>query len=324
MTSIKKIPTRINRVFRHTPKPITKAIFPVAGFGTRFLPATKAQPKEMLPIVDKPVIQYLVEEAVSAGIREIIMVTGRGKRAIEDHFDTSFELEHNLVEKEKHALLDEVRNISKLANFVYVRQPKPLGDGHAILCARNLIGPDEACAILYGDDIIDSPVPAIKQLMDVYEQTGCSVIGIQEVPNETISSYGVIGGKIVKINNNKKSQKNLSNFQKSKSDVFEIHQLIEKPKPTEAPSNLAIIGKYIITPAVFDCIAKSEKSVSGEQRLIDGFVKLLKKEKIYGKKLEGTRYDTGQKIGLITANIDFALKRKDIGPTLLEYINKIR
>lgn len=287
-------------------KPITKAIFPVAGFGTRFLPATKAQPKEMLPIVDKPVIQYLVEEAVSAGIKDIIIVTGRGKRAIEDHFDTSFELEHTLVEKEKHALLDEVRNISKLANFVYVRQPRPLGDGHAILCARNLISEDEACAVLFGDDIIDGKVPAIKQLMEVYQQTGCSVIGVKEVPRENISSYGVVGGT------------------KRGNSLLEVQELVEKPKPEKAPSNLAIIGKYIVTPAVFDCIAQSGRSAGGEQRLIDGFEELLKKERIFAKVLEGKRYDTGQKIGLITATIDFALKRKDLGPELREYLKNLK
>lgn len=286
-------------------KPITKAIFPVAGFGTRFLPATKAQPKEMLPIVDKPVIQYLVEEAVSAGIKDIIIVTGRGKRAIEDHFDTSFELEYTLVEKEKHDLLDEVRNISKMANFVYVRQPRPLGDGHAILCARNLIG-DEPCAILFGDDIIDGKVPAIKQLMDIYRETGCSVIGVKEVPPEDISNYGVVGGE------------------KRGNDLLEVQQLVEKPKPEQAPSNMAIIGKYIVTPAVFDCIAQSTRSAGGEQRLIDGFEELMKKERIFAKVLEGKRYDTGQKIGLITATIDFALKRKDIGPELREYLKKLK
>jgi UTP--glucose-1-phosphate uridylyltransferase len=296
-----------------TVKPITKAIFPVAGFGTRFLPATKAQPKEMLPVVDKPVIQYLVEEAVAAGIRDIIIVTGRGKRAIEDHFDSSFELEHTLVEKEKHALLDEVRNISRLANFVYVRQPQPLGDGHAILCARNLIGPDEACAVLFGDDIIDSPVPAIRQLMDVYEQTGSSVIGVKEIPLEQISSYGVIGGNKLQLAGAPEL-----------AGVYQVNQLIEKPRPEAAPSNLAIIGKYIITPAVFDCIARGGRSAGGEQRLIDGFEQLLKDEKIHARILEGTRYDTGQKIGLITATIDYALKRPDIGPDLRAYLKNLK
>jgi UTP--glucose-1-phosphate uridylyltransferase len=286
-------------------KPIKKAIFPVAGFGTRFLPATKAQPKEMLPIVDKPVIQYLVEEAVAAGIEDIIMVTGRGKRAIEDHFDTSFELEHTLVEKDKHDLLEEIRNISKLANFVYVRQPKPLGDGHALLCAKNLIG-DEPCAVLFGDDIVDGKVPAIKQLIQVYNETGCSVIGLKEVPKEEISSYGVIGGKAVD------------------KGLFEVEQLVEKPKPEKAPSNLAIIGKYIITPAVFDCIENAERSSGGELRLIDGFQKLLKNQRIYGKILDGNRFDTGQKLGLIQATIEFALKRHDLGPELKKYLKSLK
>jgi UTP--glucose-1-phosphate uridylyltransferase len=286
-------------------KPIRKAIFPVAGFGTRFLPATKAQPKEMLPIVDKPVIQYLVEEAVAAGITDIVMVTGRGKRAIEDHFDSSFELEHTLVEKEKHDLLEEVQNISKLANFVYVRQPKPLGDGHAILCARDVIG-DEPCAVLFGDDVIDGKVPGIKQLIDAYNETGCSVIGLQEIDKKNSSSYGMIGGR------------------KIDDLLYEVETLVEKPKPENAPSNLAVIGKYIITPEVFDCIENSKRSAGGEQRLIDGFEVLLKKQRIYGKILEGKRYDTGQKIGLITATIDFALKRKDLGPELRKYLKSLK
>lgn len=288
---------------------ITKAIFPVAGFGTRFLPATKAQPKEMLPIVDKPVIQYLVEEAVAAGITDIVMVTGRGKRAIEDHFDTSFELEQTLVEKDKHDLLEEVRKISKLANFIYVRQPKPLGDGNAILCARAVIG-NEPCAILFGDDVMDGKVPAIRQLMDVYEETGCSVIGVKEVPKEDISSYGVVGGQSVEIGNLK--------------DVFEIDKLVEKPKPENAPSNLAVSGKYIITPEVFDCIERGGRSSGGEQRLIDGYEELLKTQKIYAKIMEGRRYDTGQKIGLLQANIDFALKHPELGPELRAYLKSLK
>jgi len=287
------------------PRPIKKAIFPVAGFGTRFLPATKAQPKEMLPIVDKPVIQYLVEEAVAAGITDIIMVTGRGKRAIEDHFDSSFELEYTLVEKEKHALLEEVRNISKLANFIYVRQPRPLGDGHAILCARNLIG-DEPCAVMFGDDIIDGKTPGIGQLIEAYNETGHSIIGLQEIDKKDSHSYGMIGGQLIADN------------------LYKINQLVEKPKPADAPSNLAIIGKYIITPEVFDCIEQGGRSAGGEQRLIDGFEVLLSKQPIYGKILQGKRYDTGQKIGLIQATIDFALKRQDLGPELREYLKGLK
>ncbi len=286
-------------------KKIRKAIFPVAGFGTRFLPATKAQPKEMLPIVDKPVVQYLVEEAVAAGIEEIIMVTGRGKRAIEDHFDTSFELEQTLVEKAKHQLLNEINQIPNLAKFVYVRQPKPLGDGHAILCARSVIG-DEPCAVLFGDDIVDGKVPAIKQLIEIYNETGCSVIGLEEVEKKNVSSYGVIKGKALT------------------DDLYEVEDLVEKPKPEVAPSNLAIIGKYIITPEVFDCIEKAPKSKDGELRLIDGFGELLKIQKIFAKKLEGSRFDTGTKIGLIKATIEFGLKRTDLGPDLKKYLKGLK
>jgi len=283
---------------------ITKAIFPVAGFGTRFLPATKAQPKEMLPIVDKPVIQYLVEEAVGAGITDIIMVTGRGKRAIEDHFDTSFELEYTLVEKDKHDLLKAIQDIPLLANFVYVRQPKPLGDGHAILCAKDVIG-NEPCAVLFGDDIVDSEKPAIQQLMEVYEKTGCSVIGLQEVDPKDVSNYGIIKGKQID------------------SDLYEVEDLVEKPKPEDSPSNLAIIGKYIITPEVFPCIKTSNASKDGELRLIDGFKNLLLKQKIYAKILRGKRYDTGTKIGLIKATIDYALKRPDLSKELKEYLKQL-
>ncbi len=283
---------------------ITKAIFPVAGFGTRFLPATKAQPKEMLPIVDKPVIQYLVEEAVAAGITDIIMVTGRGKRVIEDHFDTSFELEYTLVEKDKHDLLKAIQDIPKLANFVYVRQPKPLGDGHAILCAKDIIG-QEPCAVLFGDDIVDGDKPAIQQLMEVYDQTKCSVIGLQEVNPQEVSNYGIIKGK------------------KMGPDLYEIEDLVEKPQPKDSPSNLAIIGKYVITPEVFPCIKSSKGSKDGELRLIDGFKNLLSKQKIYAKILHGKRYDTGTKIGLIKATIDFAMKRPKLAEELKEYLKQL-
>lgn len=283
---------------------IRKAVFPAAGFGTRFLPVTKSQPKEMLPIVDKPVIQYLVEEAVAAGIEEIIIVTGRGKRSIEDHFDYSFELEYTLVEKGKHDLLESIRAIDKLAKFVYVRQPMPLGDGHAILCAKEIVG-NEPFAVLFGDDIVDSKVPAIKQLIDNFDETGCSTIGLEEVSREEISNYGVIKGK------------------KIKELLFEVEDLVEKPKPEKAPSNLGIIGKYIVTPEIFKALENSKTSHGGEIRLIDGFMELKKTQKIYGKVLQGKRYDTGTKIGLIKATIDFALKREDLGPELREYLKNI-
>lgn len=283
---------------------IRKAVFPAAGFGTRFLPATKAQPKEMLPIVDKPVIQYLVEEAVASGIEEIIIVTGRGKRAIEDHFDHSFELEYNLVEKGKHHLLEEVKGIPYLARFYYVRQSFPLGDGHAVLCAKDLIG-DEPFAVLFGDDIIDGPKPGIQQLIDVFEEKQASVIGLEKVAMENISSYGVIAPT------------------SSEGRLHEVKDLIEKPKPEEAPSDLAIIGKYVVTPEIFTALENCQASKDKEIRLIDGFRTLIKTQKIYGYEIEGKRYDTGDKFGLIQATIDFALKRKDIGPQLKDYLRQL-
>ncbi len=286
-------------------KKIRKAVFPAAGFGTRFLPVTKSQPKEMLPIVDKPVIQYLVEEAVASGIEEIIIVTGRGKRSIEDHFDFSFELEYTLVEKKKHSLLKEVRGISKLAKFAYVRQPMPLGDGHAILCAKELVG-NEPFAILFGDDIVDGKVPALKQLIDVYEKTGSSVLALEHVPKNETQNYGII----------KPSD--------SKGRLHGISSLVEKPEPEKAPSQLGIIGKYVVTPEIIAALEKAKPSHGGEIRLIDGFNEMLKeKEKLYGLEIEGKRYDTGTKLGLITATIDYALKRKDLGPPLTKYLRSL-
>lgn len=283
---------------------IRKAVFPAAGFGTRFLPVTKSQPKEMLPIVDKPVIQYLVEEAVASGITEIIIVTGRGKRSIEDHFDYSFELEHTLVEKGKHSLLKEVRDVARLAKFVYVRQPMPLGDGHAILCAKEVVG-DEPFAVLFGDDIVDHKVPAIKQLMNVYEETGGSVMALQKIDKKESDSYGMIKPRW------------------SKGRLHEVENLVEKPKPAQAPSDLAIIGKYVVTPEIIAALEKAKPGHGGEIRLIDGFMQLQKKQKIYGYEVQGKRYDTGTKLGLLTASIDFALKRKDLGPDLKKYLKSL-
>jgi UTP--glucose-1-phosphate uridylyltransferase len=284
---------------------IRKAVFPAAGFGTRFLPVTKSQPKEMLPIVDKPVIQYLVEEAVDSGIEEIIIVTGRGKRAIEDHFDHSFELEHTLVEKRKHKLLQEVRKIAKLAKFIYVRQPMPLGDGHAILCAKEVVR-DEPFAILFGDDIVKSKTPALKQLINQYQKTGSSVIGIENINKEDTNKYGIIKPK------------------RSNGRLHEIEYMTEKPSPEKAPSTLGIIGKYIVTPEIIKALENAESSTSdGEIRLIDGFAKLKKFQKIYGYEIKGKRYDTGHKLGLITATIDYALERKDLGPRLKKYIKTL-
>ncbi len=287
-------------------KKIKKAILPVAGFGTRFLPATKAQPKEMLPIVDKPVIQYLVEEAVASGIEEIIFVTGRGKRAIEDHFDTSYELERTLVEKDKHDLLDAVRKISGLARFSYVRQPEPLGDGHAILCARHLVHPDESVAVLFGDDIIDGKTPAIKQLIDVYEKYTDPVIALCTVPEEEVHRFGVVDP--VKIDER----------------LFEIRKFVEKPKTEDAPSNLIAVGKYIITPEVFD---KLEESINdkGEIRLANAFVRMIECDRpIYGYQVEGTRYDCGDKLGFVQATIQMGLKHPEIKDRLKQYLKSLK
>lgn len=285
-------------------KKIRKAVFPAAGFGTRFLPATKSQPKEMLPIVDKPVIQYLVEEAVASGIEEIIIVTGRSKRSIEDHFDYSYELERTLEEKNKKELLKEVQKVSKLAKFVYVRQPMPLGDGHAILCAKELVE-DEPFAILFGDDIVDNKKPALKQLIEQYEETQSSIIALEKIAKNDTESYGMIKPK------------------NSNGRLHEIATLVEKPKPDKAPSNLGIIGKYIVTPGIIRALENSKPSHGGEIRLIDGFMELMKSESIYGYEVEGKRYDTGHKLGLITATIDFALKRKDLGPQLKKYLRSL-
>lgn len=286
-------------------KKIKKAILPVAGFGTRFLPATKAQPKEMLPVVDKPVIQYLVEEVVDSGIEEIIFVTGRGKRAIEDHFDTSFELEHTLVEKEKKDLLEAVKRISSLAKFSYVRQPLPLGDGHAVLQARHIVG-DEPALVIFGDCLYDSDVPAAKQLIEVFDKYGDPVIGLSEVPKKEVSKFGVIDG--VKLDDR----------------TFEVKNVIEKPKPEDAPTNLVAVGKYVITPEVFDTLSKMKDGKSGEIRLADAFEIMLSDNKpLYGKVLEGEWLDTGNKLNFMKAAIHLSLKHPEIKDDLKKYIKSL-
>lgn len=284
-------------------KKVIKAILPVAGFGTRFLPATKAQPKEMLPVVDKPVIQYLVEEAVASGIEEVIFVTGRGKRAIEDHFDYSFELTKTLVEKNKLDLVKKVRAIENLAKFSYVRQPLPLGDGHAIKCASHLVEDDEAVLIMFGDTLYESVVPPTKQIVDVYEKFGAPVIGLSEVAPEDVNKFGVIRGEDLGDGN------------------FLIKEFVEKPEIGEAPSNLAAVGLYIITPEVFQIINTMESGKSGEIRLADAFDILLSSGKpLYGKKLEGEWLDTGNKFNFIKATLKFGLKDKEIGSDLKKLI----
>ena len=285
---------------------IRKAILPVAGFGTRFLPATKAQPKEMLPVVDKPAIQYLVEEAVASGIEEIIFVTGRGKRTIEDHFDYSFELEYNLVEKNKTTLLEEVRRISSLARFSYVRQSMPLGDGHAIACAAHLVG-RESVLVMFGDSLYDSKVPAAKQLMETYEKYGDSVIGLAKVDKKEVEKFGVIDG--IKLGEGN----------------YEIRKIVEKPKAAKAPTNLAAVGKYIITPEVFKILTTMHKGESGEIRLADAFGIMLKENHaLYGKELKGEWLDTGDKFNFVKATIKLGLKHPEIGDRLKRFIHDLK
>lgn len=285
---------------------IKKAILPVAGFGTRFLPATKAQPKEMLPVVDKPVIQYLVEEAVESGIEEIIFVTGRGKRAIEDHFDVSYELEETLVEKNKQDLLKAVQKISTLARFSYVRQPMPLGDGHAILQAYHIAGNDPVL-VLFGDCIYDSKIPAAKQLIETYEKYGDVIVGLSRVPRKEVSKFGVIDGVML-------DKKNI-----------EIKKIVEKPSIEKAPSNLVAVGKYIITPEVFKTLLKMKRGRSGEIRLVDAFeIMLAKNRPIYGRILDGEWLDTGDKFNFIKATIHLGLKHPETKDKLKKYLNKIK
>jgi len=283
---------------------VRKAVFPAAGLGTRFLPATKAQPKEMLPLVDKPIIQYGVEEAMQAGCDQIIIITGRGKQAIEDHFDVSYELERMLMERGKTDLLQIVRQISDMIHVAYVRQKEALGLGHAILTARELVG-DEPFAALLADDVIDAEVPCLKQLMNVFEKMQCSVLATQVIDGPGISAYGVLKGKPVDGWDGK---------------LYEVVDLVEKPKPEEAPSNLAIIGRYILTPAIFESLATIQAGAGGELQLTDGIRHLLQREKVYGYVFEGKRHDTGDKLGFLKATVEFALKRPDLGEQLRKYL----
>ena len=285
-----------------------KAIFPAAGLGTRFLPATKAQPKEMLPLVDKPIIQYGVEEALAAGCDQIIIITGRGKSAIEDHFDVSYELEKMLEEKGKTELLAIVRQISDMIHVAYVRQKEALGLGHAVLTARELVG-DEPFAVLLADDVIDAKVPCLRQLMNVFEEKQCSVIATQVVEGAAISSYGVLKAKEVA---------------GSGGRLYEIEDLVEKPNREEAPSNLAVIGRYILTPTVFEALSGISPGAGGELQLTDGLRGLLKREKMYAYVYEGRRHDTGDKLGFLKATVEFALKRHDLGGPFREYLKNFK
>ena len=291
-------------------KRVRKAVFPAAGLGTRFLPATKAQPKEMLPLVDKPIIQYAVEEAVASGIENIIIVTGRGKNAIEDHFDVSYELEKILEERGQHELLATVRQVSDLIHVSYVRQKETLGLGHAILMARELVG-DEPFAVLLGDDIIDAPVPCLRQMLDVYENFPASIVAIQELPREALSSYGIIAGSPL-------------NHRGGGDRLYQLTDLVEKPAIEAAPSNLAIIGRYILEPEIFDLLAATPPGAKGEIQLTDALRALLRRRPVFGWRFEGKRYDAGDKLGFLTATVEFALKRPDLGDAFRAYLKDLR
>lgn len=283
-----------------TPK-IRRAVIAVAGFGTRFLPATKAQPKEMLAVVDKPIIQYVVEEMVSAGIEEIVLVTGQNKRSIEDHFDRSFELEYRLKEAHKLDLLEEVKRISNLAKFIYVRQKMPLGNGHALLCAKVVVD-DEPFAFSYGDDIIEAKIPAIGQMIKVFEKYQGSVMGVMEVPREKISQFGVIKP------------------QEIEKGVYKVVDTVEKPHPDDAPSNLASVGRYVFTPKIFEALEETKPGKGGEIWVADGVKNLSRNETVYACKLEGTYWNCGDKREFLKATINFALKNPEFGRDLRKYL----
>lgn len=288
---------------------IRKAVIPAAGLGTRFLPATKAQPKEMLPLVDKPAIQYVVEEAVASGIDHIIIVTGRGKSAIEDHFDVAFELEKTLESRGKKDILQQIQAISNLATISYVRQKEARGLGHAVLVAKNLIG-EEPFAVLLGDDIIDASVPCTRQMMGVFEDYGTSVLATQEVNGPDISRYGVIDGQAV-------------DGPASRPGIFKVLDLVEKPPLAEAPSNLAIIGRYILTPDILDVLDKTAPDRDGEIQLTHGLRTLLNRQAIHAYCFEGKRYDAGDKLGFLKATVEFALRREDLGEQFADYLKRL-
>jgi UTP--glucose-1-phosphate uridylyltransferase len=285
---------------------IRKAIIPVAGFGTRFLPATKAQPKEMLTLVDKPVIQYIIEEAVESGIKDIILVTGQNKRAIEDHFDRNFELEYRLKQKGKKELLKEMDRITNLANFYYVRQKTPLGDGHAILQAKDLVGKNESVAVLFGDDLVEHKTPALKQMINVYKKYHGPIIAVDKVDKSEVDQYGIV------------------DIDKGRNGTHKIKGLVEKPSQKEAPSNLAVIGKYIITPDVLKALEIAKPGNGGEIRLIDAFRILVKDRAIYAHEYEGERFDCGSKLGFLKATIHFGLKHKELKHDFAKYLKSIR
>ncbi|MCM3023721.1 UTP--glucose-1-phosphate uridylyltransferase GalU [Heyndrickxia ginsengihumi] len=285
-------------------KKVRKAIIPAAGLGTRFLPATKAMPKEMLPIVDKPTIQYIIEEAVEAGIEDIIIVTGKGKRAIEDHFDRAPELEQNLASKGKHELLEKVNYSSNLANIHYIRQKEPKGLGHAVWSARNFIG-DEPFAVLLGDDIVQSETPCLKQLMDKFEETHSSIIGVQQVPSEETHRYGIIDPAA------------------QNGRLYEVNNFVEKPAEGTAPSNLAIMGRYVLTPEIFTLLENQETGAGGEIQLTDAIQKLNTTQRVFAYDFEGKRYDVGEKLGFVKTTIEFALQHEEIKSDILKFMEEV-
>lgn len=285
-------------------KKVRKAIIPAAGLGTRFLPATKAMPKEMLPIVDKPTIQYIVEEAVASGIEDIIIVTGKGKRSIEDHFDIAYELEQNLLEKGKLDMLNEVQYATNLADIHYIRQKQPMGLGHAVWCARNFIG-DEPFAVLLGDDIVQSETPCLKQLMDVYEETHSSVIGVQTVPDEETHRYGIVDPSV------------------QDGRRYQVNHFVEKPKQGTAPSNLAIMGRYILTPEIFMFLDKQQKGAGGEVQLTDAIQELNQIQRVFAYDFEGRRFDVGEKLGFVKTTVEFALQNEEIRDELVEFLEDL-
>lgn len=285
-------------------KKVKKAIIPAAGLGTRFLPATKAMPKEMLPIVDKPTIQYIVEEAIESGIEDIIIVTGKGKRAIEDHFDCAYELEQNLLEKGKNDLLEKVRYSTNLADIHYIRQKEPNGLGHAVWCARNFIG-DEPFAVLLGDDIVQSEVPCLRQLIQEYEKTSSSVIGVQQVPDNETNRYGIIDPVL------------------QEDRRYQVSRFVEKPELGTAPSNLAIMGRYILTPEIFQFLDEQKIGTGGEIQLTDAIQDLNKIQRVFAYNFEGKRYDVGEKIGFIKTTIEFALQNEEVKEEVIEYLKEL-
>lgn len=283
---------------------VRKAVIPAAGLGTRFLPATKAQPKEMLPIVDKPTLQYIIEEAVASGIEEILIITGRNKKSIEDHFDKSVELELELENKGKTELLELVQNISNMINIHYIRQKEPRGLGDAIYCARHFIG-DEPFAVMLGDDIVDHKVPCLKQLMDAYDEYRTTILGVQKVAKEDTNKYGIIDAKFIE------------------DRVYKVKDLVEKPDADKAPSNIAILGRYIITPEIFDILSDLPPGKGDEIQLTDALKELSKKEAMYAYDFEGRRYDVGDKLGFLEATVDFALKRDELKDGFIDYLRKV-